>query len=220
MKKGIKLFAFCSILFVNLTYAQEKVTLDAKINITFALPVHNDLSQKYSFGAGGSFGALIYIPKIKSFIVPQAGFVLMPRGVGNDDTYRENLSYISLGTEVMYQLVSSNNYKLLPFIGIDFRKVKDRYLVANGTIIIYTDGSSDLDYDKQPPIFIKSAPAFSFGLENQFGRYCFRLSYDLFVTEVTSDLQYSYDAIDNQIFNTPTQSLNLSTVKFGFGVYF
>ncbi len=220
MKRKTYLTVICTILLINLSYAQDKVTADAKLNIFLTLPGHNDLGQKYKFGAGGLLGLSIYVPNINTYIVPQLGFDFMPRGVGDDDTYRENIFFNDFGVEGLYPLFTSNNYRLLPFIGLSLRQERDRYLVANGNININSNGSSEPDYDKQPPIFKGSGVALSMGLENKINNYFIRVSYELYQPKVTADLSHSYDSIDQEIFPTPTQKLNLSTVKIGFGAYF
>ncbi len=221
MKKEIQLFAFLTILLVNLSQAQEKATVDGQFNIFLSLPAHNDLGQKFDFGAGATLGAAIFLPEIKSYITPQIGFDFMPRGVGNDDTYRETIFFTNFGVEVMYQLASSDNYMLLPFARICTRKVIDRYLIANGDIMINSNGGSELDYDKQPPIFSTSAIALNFGLENRFKNAWFiRLSYELYQPKIIVDLTNSYDDIDSEIFDPLAQKLNLSTIKIGGGAYF
>jgi hypothetical protein len=120
----------------------------------------------------------------------------------------------------MYQLVELDKFKLLPYMAISSRHVIDRYLVANGTIVISNTGS-DLEYDKLPPLFTKSALALNLGLENRFNDNLFiRLSYEFYQPKITANLANSYDDIDNQIFNPTTRKLNLSTIKIGFGAYF
>jgi hypothetical protein len=220
MNKKISVIVILTILSISLSHSQEKVSIDAKLEFFLTLPAHNDLGQKYDFGAGGMLGAAIFIPQIKSYITPQIGFDFMAaRSVGNDDTYRESIFFTNLGVEALYQVISLDNYKLSPFITISTRKVIDRYLVANGNIIVSNNGS-DLDYDKLPPLFSTSAMALNFGLENRFKDMWFiRLSYELYRPIVTANLANSYDDIDIKIFNPITQKLNLSTLKIGVGVY-
>lgn len=219
MKKNLKLLIL-GIALTNITIAQEKATADLKLEMFLTVPTHNDLSQKFKFGAGGDLGVAIFIPQAKTYIIPHMGFDFTPgRSVGNDDTYRETAFFTDLGLEGMYQLVEVDNYQLLPFIGISSRKVIDRYLVANGNIIISNNGH-DLEYDKLPPLFSASSVAVNIGLENRFAYNWFiRLTYQIYKPEVNANLNNSYDNIDNLIFNPTTQKLNLSMFKIGFGVY-
>ncbi len=221
MKKVFKLFFPLFIILINTSQAQEKVKVDAKIGFFLALPVHNDLGQKFDFGAGGNIGAAIFIPKVKTYITPQVGLDFMAaRSVGNDDTYRESIIFTNLGLEFMYQLVDLNKYKLFPLIAISSRHVTDRYLVANGNIVISNTGS-DLEYNKLPPLFSTSALALNFGIENRFNDIWFiKLSYELYKPEVTANLTHSRDYVDNEIFIPITRNLDLSTIKLGFGAYF
>ena len=133
----------------------------------------------------------------------------------------ESIFFTNIGVEIMHQVFSVNHYKLFPFDGVSTRKVIDRYLRANGDIVFSSNGSSDLDYDKLPPLFEESAVSFNFGFENRFkNNWYIRLSYEWYAPEVTANLNNSYDEIDNEIFNQPTRTLNLSTLRIGAGAYF
>ena len=217
--KRTNLLLLTTLLLASFSYGQEKPTVDAKLGFILNLSAHNDLSQKFGFGVGATLGAAIFMPNMKSYIIPQVGFDFMPRGVGSDDTYRETMFFTNIGVEFMYTLVEVDHYKFLPFIGIDSRKVIDRYLIANGDIIVNSNGSSELDYDKQPPIFSTSALAFTIGAENRIKNWYIRLAYQIYNPQVTADLNHSYDAIDNSIFSNGTGKLNLSVISIGIGTY-
>lgn len=221
MRNKIKLLILTIIFLSNISLAQEKVTVDAKFDIFLTLPAHKDISQKFDFGAGAIVGAAIFLPKIKTYVTPQIGFDFMAaRSVGNDDTYRESIFFTNVGFEGMYQLLKINDYQLLPFAAVSLRKVTDRYLVANGNIVISNNGS-DLEYDKLPPLFSTSALALNIGFENRFkDTWLIRLSYELYRPQVTANLNNSYDEIDYEIFDSTTRRLNLSIVRLGVGVYF
>lgn len=205
------------------TRAQEsdRVSVDLTFDLHLMLPNDRDLSQKFDYGGGALFGVSVFVPEIKMHFIPQVGFDFMQRKVGYDDTYKEHIKFFSYGLEAMYKLVSNPGYELLPFIGLTHRNVSDNYLVANGDIIISSNGGSSLDYDTRPSIFSGSAVALNIGFENRLSDVFFiRVSYEFFNPSLTIALQNSYDNVDSQIFDTPTKSLNFSTFKFGIGAYF
>jgi len=195
--------------------------VDLSLGVHLALPTDPDLSQKFSYGGGATFGISVFVPKFKTYFTPQLSLDFMNRKVGHDDTYKENILFWSAGLEGMYKLFSTNGYDLLPFVGLSYKHVKDNYLVANGDIIIHSNGGSNLDYDTKPSIFSGDDIALSLGFENRINeRWFIRVSYEFYNPEVDVALGNSYDSIDQSIFEGPTQKINLSLFRLGFGVYF
>ena len=219
MINKIGFYTLCTIVFINSSLAQDEFNFDMKFDLHFTVPNHIDLKQKYDFGGGGNLGASFYLPWINTYVIPRIGIDVIPRNVGEDDTYKEDIIFNNGGVELMYRIFSSDDLELLPFVGIDQKSVVDRYFISNGNIIQNSNGTTNLSYDKQPPIFASSAVASSFGLESRINKFFIKIAYEIYKVEVTPDLEHSYDEIDQEIYKTPVQILNLSTVKFGIGVY-